>query len=72
MGCVPLVDLCLPLADLNHFCLTKQLPKTPRAIYLGSEHSLHFAPIRLCLALLFIKVVILYETFHVTSALTNQ
>ena len=32
MGYRLLVVLCLPLADLHHFCLTKQFPKTPSAI----------------------------------------
>ena len=32
MGYRPLVVLCLPLADLHHFCLTKRFPKTPSAI----------------------------------------
>ena len=32
MGYCPLVALCLPLADLHHFCLTKQFSKTPSAI----------------------------------------
>ena len=49
----PVVVLCLPLADLHHFCLTKQFPKIP-APSSRSEHHLHFALIRLCMALLFI------------------
>ena len=53
MGYRPLVVLCLPLSDLHHFCLTKRFPKTHSAIY-RSERHLHFALIRLCLALLFI------------------
>ena len=32
MGYCPLVALCLPLADLHHFCLTKGFPKTHSAI----------------------------------------
>ena len=32
MGYCPLVVLCLPLADLHHFCLTKRLPKTSSVI----------------------------------------
>ena len=32
MGCLPLADLCLSLADLHHFCLTKGFSKTPNAI----------------------------------------
>ena len=32
MGYHPLVVLCLPLADLHHFCLTKRFPKTHSAI----------------------------------------
>ena len=48
-GYRPLLLLCLPLADLHHFCLTKQFPITS-----PSEQHLHFALIRLCLALLFI------------------
>ena len=32
MGCLPLVDLCLPLVDLHHFCLCKGCPKTLSAI----------------------------------------
>ena len=32
MGCLPLADLCLSLAELHHFCLTKGFPKTPMAI----------------------------------------
>ena len=28
----PLVVLCLPMADLHHFCLTKHFPKTHSAI----------------------------------------
>ena len=50
MGYRPLVVWCLPLADLHHFRLTKGFP-----ILLPAPSShLHFASIRLCLALLFI------------------
>ena len=58
MGYCPLVVLCLPLADLHHFCLTKQFPKIP-APSSRSEHHLHFALIRLCLAFLFIISMII-------------
>ena len=55
MGCLPLADLCPPLADLHHFCLTKRFPKTPSAAPFNPlERHLHFALIRLFLALLFI------------------
>ena len=36
----PLVVLCLPLADLHHFGLTKQFPKTHSAVYsIGTPSS---------------------------------
>ena len=53
MGYCPLVVWCLPLVDLHHLCLTKRIQKTPSACS-QSEGHLHFALIRLCLALLFI------------------
>ena len=53
MGYRPLVVLCLPLADLHHFRLTKGFLKLPAASS-RSERHLQFALIRLCLALLFI------------------
>ena len=44
MGCLPLADLCLPLADLHHFRLTKGFPKTHSAIQpIGTPW--HFASI---------------------------
>ena len=51
MGYCPLVAWCLPLADLHHFRLIKGVLKTPSS---QLEDHLHFALIRLCLALLFI------------------
>ena len=53
MGYCPLVVLCLPLADLHHFRLTRGSLLLP-APSSRSERHLHFASMRLCLALLFI------------------
>ena len=53
MGYCPKVVWCFPLADLNHLRLTSGSQKLP-ASSSRSERHLHFAVIRLCLALLFI------------------
>ena len=53
MSYCPLVVLCLPLADLHHFCLTNWLQKVTGPSSRLERHLL-FASIRLCLALLFI------------------
>ena len=36
MGCL-LVDLCLPLADLQHFRLTKGFHKTPKGDFFSER-----------------------------------
>ena len=60
MGYCTLVALCLPLADLHHFCLTKWFPKTHSAIL----------PIRMPSAFCIDQIVPGFVVYHLNCSYT--